>query len=456
MNQGARARYTISVLALVWVAVASAQAPSRHVTLISVDGLRPVDVMGAGGCNAPEAILEMARSGVRAEGVVGVLPTVTYPSHATLVTGAFPAKHGVLNNERPSDGAPWHFDRADIRVPTLWDAARRKGLTVAIVTWPSSYGADVDYRIPEDLSHRDDVAARVKAGSSAGLFESLESKGKPISLLPFGDREAGVPLDAMTAAFSQEIVRRFKPNLLLLHFLDLDHREHFEGIASPGVCASLQRIDRLIAGIRAAYQEAGILDKATFFVVSDHGFSALHTVINVRELLKQSGWEAAVGSPLEDSAQLRFAGGSAAVYLKNPSDAVRARISGQLRSRVESRFRGTVRWLSEEEAVKLGGFPGAAFALCATPGYALGASTSLPLLAPSRTYRGTHGYCPDEPAMLASFVASGAGIRPLGTIPVIRMVDIAPTIAALLGVELPEADGNPIMGILDSATPPSR
>lgn len=409
--------------------------------------------MGKGGCPVPTTLAELARTGVQAEGVVGVLPTVTYPSHATLVTGAYPAKHGVLNNERPSDGAPWHFDRSDIRMPTLWDAARRKGLSVAIVTWPSSYGADVDYLVPEDLSNRDDVAARVKAGASPGLFASLESKAKPISLLPFGDREAGVPLDAMTAAFSQEIVRRFKPNLLLLHFLDLDHREHFEGIASAGACASLQRIDRLIAGVRAAYQEAGILDKTTFFVVSDHGFSPLHTVINVRELLKESGWDAAVGSPLQDSAQLRFAGGSAAVYLKNPTEAMRARIAEQLRPRVKAKFRGTVRWLSEEEAVKLGGFPGAAFALCAAPGYALGASTSLPLMAASRTYLGTHGHCPDEPAMLASFVASGAGIRPLGTIPVLRMVDIAPTIAALLGVELPEADGNPIMGILNPGRP---
>jgi predicted AlkP superfamily pyrophosphatase or phosphodiesterase len=439
-------------LSLAPIAV-DAQSPSPFVALISVDGLRPADLMGKGGCEAPSTLAGMVGSGVHAEGVVGVLPTVTYPSHATLVTGAYPAKHGVLNNERASDGAEWHFDRSDIRIPTLWDAARRKGLTTAIVTWPSSYGAQVDYLVPEDLSHRDDVAARVKAGSSKGLFEALEAKGKPIALLPFGNPEAGVPLDDMTAAFSQEVVRRFKPNLLLLHFLDLDHREHVDGVASPGACASLQRIDRFIAGVRAAYRDAGLLDKATFFVVSDHGFAALHTAINVRELLKQSGWEAAVGSPLEESARLRFAGGSAAVYLTQPGDAPRARIAAQLRPRIESRFRGTVRWLSEEEAVKLGGFPGAAFVLCAAPGYALGASKTRPLLSSTGTYRGTHGYCPDELAMLASFVATGAGIRPLGTIPVIRMVDIAPTIAALLGVDLPDAEGNAIMGILDLPKP---
>ena len=106
--------------------------------------------------------------------------------------------------------------------------------------------------------------------------------------------------------------------------------------------------------------------------------------------------------------------------------------------------------------MQLGGFPGAAFALCAAPGYSLGGSASLPLMAASRTYRGTHGHCPDEPAMLASFVASGSGIRPLGTIPVIRMVDIAPTIAALLGVELPEAEGNPIMGVFVPPITPNR
>jgi predicted AlkP superfamily pyrophosphatase or phosphodiesterase len=136
-----------------------------------------------------------------------------------------------------------------------------------------------------------------------------------------------------------------------------------------------------------------------------------------------------------------MAGGSAAVYLKAAPPA-------WLRSRVESRLRGLVRWVPQEEAAKLGGFPDAAFVLCAAPGYALTASATLPLQAPSRTYRGGHGHCPDEPMMKATFIASGAAIRPLGAVPAIRMVDIAPTIAALLGLDLPAADGIPIVGII--------
>jgi predicted AlkP superfamily pyrophosphatase or phosphodiesterase len=414
----------------------AAAVSAQHVVMISVDGLRPLDALGKGGCETPRALAELMQSGVFAEGMVGVLPTVTYPSHATLVTGTYPARHGVVNNGRARDKAPWHFERADIAVPTVWDAARARKLSVAIVTWPSSYGADVDYLIPEDLSNAKDVTQRIKAGSTPGLFEALEGKAGAVALLPFGDREAGVPLDAMTAAFAQEIVRRRKPNLLLLHFLDLDHREHYEGIASPAACAALQRIDRHIAAIRVAYGDAGILDRTTFVVVSDHGFAPVHTAINVRELLKQSG--------LEEAPRLSMAGGSAAIYL---DDAVQAHV----RERVESRFRGILRWITAPEAERMGGFPGAAFVLCAAPGYSLTASATLPLQVRSQAFKGAHGYCPDEPMMSATFVAGGAGIRPLGAIPRIRMVDVAPTIAALLGFELPDAEGNAIVGILAPA-----
>jgi hypothetical protein len=112
----------------------------------------------------------------------------------------------------------------------------------------------------------------------------------------------------------------------------------------------------------------------------------------------------------------------------------------------------------------MGGFEGAAFALCASPGYMFGpppvaapaaaagpASTSV-LQAGER--RGTHGYCPDEPAMDAAFLAAGPGIRKLGAIPRIRMIDVAPTLAAILGVALPDTDGLAIAGIL--AAPAGR
>ena len=59
----------------------------------------------------------MAREGAHANGVRGVFPSVTYPSHTTLVTGARPANHGILFNRDPEDG--WNFFFEKITAPTV-------------------------------------------------------------------------------------------------------------------------------------------------------------------------------------------------------------------------------------------------------------------------------------------------------------------------------------------------
>lgn len=433
-----------------------AQGGANHVVMISVDGLRPSEYLNGASCGeVPPSLRTLMQSGVYAEGVTGVLPTVTYPSHATLVTGAYPSKHGVLNNVRARDGAPWHYDRSDIRVATIWDAARAKGLSVGIVTWPSTYGANANYLIPEDLSAVDSVTAMVRRGSTPGLFDSLQATTGPVKLVSFDDLEAGIPLDAMTAAFSVEVIKRYKPDLMLLHFLDLDHREHYEGVGSSGACASLKRLDAFIDNVRSAYKSAGILDRTTFFIVSDHGFSPLHTILSVREMLAQSGWSTVIADSMAKVIDIRSASGSAAIYLKPGVDRRFASLlENKVRPRMEERFHGLVRWLTPDEARKLGGFPDAAVVLCAAPGYSLSGSNSKTrtLVASSGGFVGTHGYCPDEALMQSSFIASGQGIRQAGAIPRIRMVDIAPTIAALLGLKLPDADGIPIAGILKSGS----
>src|SRR5450432_1560036 len=67
------------------------------VVLISIDGLRPDYVLEAdrNRLRIPN-LRRLLRDGAHATRVAGVLPTVTYPSHTTLVTGVSPARHGIL------------------------------------------------------------------------------------------------------------------------------------------------------------------------------------------------------------------------------------------------------------------------------------------------------------------------------------------------------------------------
>lgn len=84
--------------ALTLVALPSASL-AEPVLLISIDGLQPADVIDAEkrGLDIPN-LKRFVTEGTYASGVKGVLPTVTYPSHATLLTGVSPSKHGIIGN----------------------------------------------------------------------------------------------------------------------------------------------------------------------------------------------------------------------------------------------------------------------------------------------------------------------------------------------------------------------
>ena len=81
------------------------------------------------------------------------MPTLTYPSHVTLLTGVTPATHGVTGNltfdPYNTNQYGWDWYASDIKVPTLWDAAHAAGLSTANVHWPVSVGAPVDWNLPQ-------------------------------------------------------------------------------------------------------------------------------------------------------------------------------------------------------------------------------------------------------------------------------------------------------------------
>ena len=123
--------------------------------MISIDGLKPeyITQADAHGMKLP-FLRTLLNDGTYADGVIGIWPTITYPSHTTLLTGVWPAEHGILNNQefdpRERFGGAWNWYAAEIRVPTLWQAAHKAGLHTASVGWPVSVGAmDVDWLIPE-------------------------------------------------------------------------------------------------------------------------------------------------------------------------------------------------------------------------------------------------------------------------------------------------------------------
>lgn len=112
------------IAALLLSSVTVAQQP-QPLIMISIDGLRPdaVTQASAHGLQIPN-LRRFLTEGTYAEGVVGVVPTLTYPSHTTLVTGVSPAEHGIFSNTtfdplfRNQIGWYWYADSQ--HATTLW------------------------------------------------------------------------------------------------------------------------------------------------------------------------------------------------------------------------------------------------------------------------------------------------------------------------------------------------
>jgi predicted AlkP superfamily pyrophosphatase or phosphodiesterase len=419
-------------------------AEAGPVLMISLDGLRPADVIEAQkkGLNLPNLTAFLKQSAY-ASGVKNVLPTVTYPDHTTLITGVWPDKHGIGNNEMldptGTNFQGWYWYAEDIKVPTLWDVVHATGGKVGSVGWPVSVGSlSIDENVPEywRAQNAEDLKV-VRAVSTPGLIGNLEKQTKlPLGAL-FGEEPAN---DVGRTVYAIQIMADLKPQFMTVHLVSLDHYQHTYGPDTAESKKALEGLDadvgKLVAAAKAVHPDV------TIAVVSDHGFAAVHDGVYLDRAFADAGLITIANGKVTDwQAYAWNAGGSAAIVLKDPSDAaVKAKVEALLNKLAADPKSGVARVIDAKAIAERGGSPKATFWVDFKIGYSGEGDFTI-----SKTYdlKGTHGYLPDNKEMRATFMIAGPGIKAkkLGEI---DMRDIAPTLAKVLEVKLDKADGKPL------------
>jgi predicted AlkP superfamily pyrophosphatase or phosphodiesterase len=430
---------------------AQASGGAHPVVLISIDGLKPEYLLEADsrGLKIPNLRALVAR-GAHASGVMGVVPTVTYPSHTTLVTGVAPARHGIITNStfdpfnRNQGG--WYWYASDIRVPTLWDAVMDAGRTTGNVHWPVTVGARITWNLPQYWRTGEaDDRKLVRALSTPGLYDAMEREVGTSYADGIDETIAG---DELRGRFAVRMVENRRPDLMLAYFTALDHEQHHSGPFSPASIATLERIDAIVGTMAAAAARAYGGD-AVVAIVSDHGFQRTNRALNLIHALRSAGLvdfpPDVHDKPSAWRAMVWPGGGSAAIVLKDSTDvATRDRVAQLLRSLAADTSNGIDRVIGSAELRRLGGFPGAAFLVSLRDGFTFGHDSRGPLVA-EVPVGGMHGYLPDSPAMRASFVIAGPGIPAGRDLGLIDQRAIAPTLARLLGVRMSGAEAEPVL-----------
>lgn len=427
--------------------IASAQsAPRPRVVMISIDGLSPDYVLDADryGLKIP-TLRRLVAEGSYATAVRGVLPTVTYPSHATLLTGVSPAAHGVTANltfdPLVQNDNGWYWYAGDIRVPTLWDAARQAGLRTANVHWPVSVGANITYNLPQYWRKGTaDDRKLLRHLATPGLVDRLEKL-----LGPYADGiDETIEGDENRGRFTARLLEVERPDFITAYYTALDHEQHATGPHSRESHATLERIDAIIGSVvNAAQRLSG--GRTVIALVSDHGHVSADMDLAPLTEFRRQGWLKFKGdsapSPESWDATLWSSTGTAAVMLRDAADTALVRRTGEVVKRIASdTANGVARVMDAREASTMNGFRGAAWVMVMRPGYRISSATTGPLLRKGH-HGGTHGYSPDVPGMNASFFVTGPGVAKGRSLGAMDMRDIAPTIAGLLRVSLPGVEG---------------
>jgi predicted AlkP superfamily pyrophosphatase or phosphodiesterase len=424
-----------------------------HVVMISIDGLIPEYYTQPArlGLKVPN-LTAMKLGGSYADGVEGVYPSVTYPAHTTLITGARPATHGIVQNrifEPPpaQQTGEWYWFSEAIKCETLWSVAKKYGLSTASVGWPVTVGADIDYNVPEIFDPKDVKSPkRTIQYSTPGLLEKA-----------LGGQHADDSTDGRRTRISEYIIENYKPNLMLIHLIALDDAHHKTGPRSRESLATAERMDAYVGRIIAAIKRSGIFDKTTLLLVSDHGFAPVEKkfepgVVLVKEKLINLD---SAGKPQPDwKAYPWNAGGSCAIVLKDPDDKETGAKVTEIFQKITKRVASPIYRISNRSDLdRLGAIPSAVLMLDATSGFAFGDAFTGPEIHDSLDYRGTHGHLPSRQELRSALIIYGETARIGARVGIARMIDIGPTAAAALGLVLPNAEGLAIRELLKSDLP---
>ena len=423
-------------------------AASRHIVLISLDGL-PSWALDDPFLPMP-TLRALAARGAIAAGMRPVNPTVTWPNHTTLITGVTPAKHGVLFNgilKRdpgvPPRIEPWLPRDEMVRVKTLYDVVYERGMTTAQVDWVAIMAAPtVTWEFPERPTPDGAIAQEMV---KAGILSQPE-------LETFATRNI-VWRDHIWTQAAAHIIREHRPNLMMYHLLNLDSTQHRYGPRTPAAMTTMAHLDAQVAEIVAAVERAGLTSRTTFFVVSDHGFKLVKRQIRLNAAFMKAGLLSATdGKILQSDAYAVPEGGSAIVYLTSPDP------NGELLARARKAITGVegIDAVIETADFEKYGLPQPSDnnqmgVLFVTPkeGYAFTAAVGDDVVVDATEGSlGAHGYPNTDPDLSALFIASGAGIAPGVKLGPIDNLDVAPTMAEILGVKLETADGKVLKEIL--------
>ncbi len=429
----------------------------KHLIVISVDALVYEDLEYA---KTLPAFGKFLQNGSIINKVKTTYPSLTHSIHASIITGCPSGVTGVYSNcmfDIASEKKTWINFLNQIKCDTILHAAKRAGLTTAACRWPVTAGDSdvIDYLVPEFF------AAYLKGyeNDPVEAYKNIGSKGKVIDVIREMIERYGVATEESAFDLSQteifaaaEIIKKYKPNLMLIHPCYVDSIRHKTGLFSDEVKEAILVTDKWISDILKAVDEAGIRNSTDFVILSDHGHLNYSRSVSPNVFLADKGYITLDGNGKIASwrAYAASCGLSSQVYLADKTDTkLYNDVYCLLKKMAAEKIYGFERVFTVDEVRTRYGLYGEFSFVLETDGYTL-FDESLTLPAVSNTdchTHSSHGHMPEKGPQ-PPFIAMGPSFKKGVVIENGSILNHAPTFAKILGINLPDAYGRAVDEIL--------
>lgn len=382
--------------------------------------------------------------------VESVYPSLTYPAHATIVTGKYPKNHGVINNtvlDFKNDNPDWYWYRKYIKGDTIFDLAEKSGMKTCSILWPVTARSKITYNMPEIFcTKRYDNQILKSALAGSKIYQVNMNKR-------FGYLRQGMEepyLDNFATEVAKKTIRELKPNLILLHLIDSDSQKHKYGIENKEVIESLKRHDERLGEIIESLKLAGIYEDSTIIALGDHSQINVNNVIKLNSILMKNDLINVNGNKIKSyKAIAKSCDGSSYIYLKNKNDVETRKKVRDILNELKNKYSNVIEEVYNNEEIKnLGADINASFMIEAKRGYyfiddflgeaieVIDESSKI-----KHKLRASHGYLPSRDNYKTFFIAYGKTIKKGVVLEKGKLINHGPTIAKILDIDLRDCDG---------------
>ncbi len=366
--------------------------------LISIDGFA-YDYFDKAETPTLDSLIDV---GVKAEALIPVFPSKTFPNHYTQVTGLYPENHGIISNRMFDPGFNQYFTIGSESSSTgdgkwyqgepIWVTARTQGMTTATMFWPGS---------------------------------DAEIKGiRPNYYYPYNG--AVSPDDRIEQVLMWMKMGTSRPQLITLYFEQVDRVGHLHGPNSPAVESAISAIDGYLEKLMKSIALLGFANKVNVMIVSDHGMAAQsrEKVIFLDDYIDLAMVEVVNWSPVAEL--IPVSGKEAQLYrqLLEVHPHLKVYRKGALPERWHFNYHPRI----------------TPIVAVADAGWSIG--SRIYFEAHPKAYKGgTHGYDPAVPAMQGIFIALGPSFQSGVETSAVEAVHLYELMCAVLGLIPAENDG---------------